>query len=69
MSKLFKKDKSNFKLDVVIYIADDEKVSRMLLNPFQPSVAVYIKTSHLFCRSKQIIGFYMKCYTGLKRVK
>ena len=69
MSKLFKKDKSNFQLDLGIYIANDEQISRMLLNPFQPSVAVHIKTSHLFCRSKQMTGFYMKCNTGLKGVK
>ena len=66
MSKLFKKDKSNFQLDLGIYIANDEQISRMLLNPFQPSVAVHIKTSHLFCRSNEM---HMKCNTGLKRVK
>ena len=38
------------------------------VNPFQPSVAFHIETSHLFCRAKQITGFYMKCNTGLKWV-
>ena len=36
---------------------------------FQFSVAFYIETSHLFCFAKQMIGFCMKCNTGLKWVK
>ena len=36
------------------------------LNLFQPSVAFYIETSHLFCSAKEMTGFYMKCNTGLK---
>ena len=39
------------------------------LNPFQPSVTFYIKTSQLFCRAPQMTGFYMQCNTGLKWVK
>ena len=39
------------------------------LNPFQPSVTFHIKTSHLFCRATQMIGFYMQCNTRLKWVK
>ena len=27
-----------------------------------------METSHLFCRAKQMTGFYMKCNTGLKWV-
>ena len=38
------------------------------LNPFQPSVTFYIKTSQLFCRATQMTGFYMQCNTGLKWV-
>ena len=36
------------------------------VNPFQPSVMFHIETSHLFCRAKQMSGFYMKRNTGLK---
>ena len=39
------------------------------VNPFQPSVAFHIETSHLICKAKQMTGFYMKCNTGLKWVK
>ena len=37
-----------------------------LMNPFQPSVAFYIKTIY---RANQVTGFYMKCCTILKLVK
>ena len=30
------------------------------INPFQSSVVFHIETSHLFCRAKQMTGFYMK---------
>ena len=33
------------------------------------NVASHIETRHLFCRAKQMTGFYMKRTTGLKRVK
>ena len=36
------------------------------MNPFQPSVAFYIKTIY---RANQVTGFYMKCCTRLKLVK
>ena len=36
------------------------------VNLFQPSVYIYIETSHLLCRTKQMTGFYMKRNTGLK---
>ena len=36
--------------------------------PFQPSVAFHIETSHLFCRTKQMTGFYVKRSNGLKWV-
>ena len=39
------------------------------INPFQPSVALHKETSHLFCRPKQVIRFYMKRNTGVKWVK
>ena len=39
------------------------------VNSFQPSVAFHIETSHLFCRAKQVTGFYMIRSTGLKWVK
>ena len=46
------------------------KKDTKLDNPFeQPSVAFNIYTSHLFCTSKQMPGFYMKRNTGLKLVK
>ena len=35
-------------------------------NPFQPSIAFHIETSHLLCFAKQKTGFYMKCNTDLK---
>ena len=38
-------------------------------NPFQPSIAFHIETSHLFCRANQVTGFYIKHNTGLKWVK
>ena len=37
-----------------------------VINPFQPSVAFHIKTSHFFWTAKEITGFYMKWTTGLK---
>ena len=36
-----------------------------LVNPFQPSVAFHIETSHLFYSEKQMTGFYIKLNTGL----
>ena len=39
------------------------------INPFQPSFVFHIETSHLFCRAKQMTGFYMKRKTGLKWIK
>ena len=38
-------------------------------NPFHPSVTFDAETSHLICIADQMIGFYMKCNTGLKWVK
>ena len=35
---------------------------------FQPSVAFYIETSHLFHPAKQLTGFDMKCNTRLQWV-
>ena len=39
------------------------------INPFQSSVVFHVETSHLFCRAKQMTGFYMKRNTGLECVK
>ena len=36
------------------------------VNPFEPSVAFHIETSHLFCSAKQMIGFCMKSNIGAK---
>ena len=37
------------------------------VNPFQPSAAFHIETSHLICTGNQITCFFMKYNTGLKR--
>lgn len=39
------------------------------INPFQPSVAFLIKTSHLICIANQMTALYKDCSTGMKRVK
>ena len=39
------------------------------VEPFQLSIVFHIETSPLFCRVKQMTGFYMKRNTGLKLVK
>ena len=39
------------------------------INPFQPSVAFHVETSHLIRNANQTTGFYMKCNNGLKRAK
>ena len=39
-------------------------------NPYHPSVAFHIETSHLICSVNQMTGFYMKFnFTGLKKFK
>ena len=38
------------------------------INPFQPNVALYIKTSHLSCKANQMTGFCKKSNTVLKGV-
>ena len=38
------------------------------INPFQPSFAFHIEISHLFCRGKQITGFYMNATLGWNRL-
>ena len=40
----------------------------MNFNPFHSSVTFHIGTSHLFCRIKQMTGFFTKCNTELKWV-
>ena len=42
--------------------------SQRRINSFQPIFAFLIETSHLFCSTKQLTGFYMKCSTGMKWV-
>ena len=39
------------------------------INPFQPSVAFHIETSHLVCTENRMTGFYMKCNIGLNWVE
>ena len=39
------------------------------INPFQPTVAFYIQTSHLICSVNQVTCFNMKCNTWLRWVK
>ena len=39
-----------------------------LFNPFQPSAAFLVETSHLFCSAKQMSGFCMKRNSVLKLV-
>ena len=38
----------------------------LLFNPFWPSLAFPIETSHLICNTNQMIGFYVNSITGLK---
>ena len=49
------------------YRLSDERGDQ--INPFQPSVAFHIETSHLICTASKMTGFYIKCNTGLKWVK
>ena len=42
------------------------KGTGLLVNPSQPSVAFYTKTSHLICAVNRMTGFCIKCNTGLK---
>ena len=44
------------------------ELTECCLNPFQPSVAFDIETSHLFCRAEQMTSFYMRHNTGQKWV-
>ena len=46
----------------------EENICDEKFNPYQPSIAFHIETSHLICRTNQMTGFYMKCKTGLKWV-
>ena len=39
------------------------------INPFQPTIAFHIETSHLICNVKQVSCFNMKCSTWLRGVK
>ena len=48
-------------------ISNEIEVYLFALNPFQPSVAFHIETSHLICKANEMNGFCMKCNTGLKR--
>ena len=41
------------------------KVRLPPFNLFQPIVVFYVATNHLMCTANQMIGFYMKCNTGL----
>ena len=35
--------------------------------PFPLCVVFHIETSHFICSANQMIGFYIKCNTGLKK--
>ena len=56
---------------LILYIKFEFKhfhryISHEAFNPFQLSIVFHIETSHLFCRAKQMIGFYIK---GISRLK
>ena len=52
-----------------ISVAQFPHMYQCVFNPFQPSVALHIQTSHLICRAKQMTGFYMRGHTAVKWVK
>ena len=56
--------------NVYSLVLDWDNFFELNINPFQPSVAFHIETSHLFCKTnaKQMSGFYVKRNTGLKWV-
>ena len=54
-------------IGVRCYRLSDERGDQ--INPFQPSVAFHIETSHLICTASKMTSFYIKCNTGLKWVK
>ena len=41
----------------------------MLLNPFQPSIAFHVETSHIFYSANEITNSYVKCNTGVEKNK
>ena len=41
----------------------------MLLNPFQPSIAFHVETSHIFYSANEITNSYVKCNTGVNWVE
>ena len=62
----------NFQDAVFIYEDLCSQISTLYqctFNPFQSSVAFHIETTHMICRVKLMIGFYMKGHNGLKWVK
>ena len=65
---VMKDGRSHVKL--MFKITPDSKKGEVgsLFNPFQPSVAFHIETSHLFSSVKQMTGFYIKCNIGLEWV-
>ena len=63
-SKFFKKDYNSCL--ILSMKLSFSKNNLKTLNPFQFSVTFHIETSHLFCRAKQMTGFYMKHNTGPK---
>ena len=42
---------------------------KLFINPYQPSVAFYVETRHLFWSATEMTGFYMKRNTELKWVR
>ena len=70
----------SIKNTIATYIKADNTQGRLILwmakrlktfTPLKPIVAFIsqIEIDHLFCRAKQITGFYMKCNTGLNWIK
>ena len=63
---------SNSKLnltEVEVLIGHFFHITYWIFNLFWSSFAFHIETSHLFCRAKQMAGFYMKFSTVRKWVK
>ena len=51
------------------YTSEYRSSTLYFFNPFHPSVAFHIETSHLICTANQMTGFYIKRNTGLKWIQ
>ena len=65
---IFSKSSNKLLFKLPTYVWFLSRCSTQLFNPFQPSFAFHIETSHLVCTTNQVTGFYMKCNTGLQWV-